>query len=167
MLSGPYTYRVSGDANADGVFSIFTGGENDLVYVPRDSADISLSDPGSWEALDSLIRSQRCLREQRGRIMRRNSCRDHWLTQLNVRLSKAFPAARGHSLELIADLFNTLSFIDRNWGHSAQSGATGLELIGYDEVNGRGIYKVLEVNPDEVRVKATRWRVQLGARYRF
>ena len=41
----------------------------------EDAADITLDDPAEWPALDSMIRSQRCLEAQRGHVMRRNSCR--------------------------------------------------------------------------------------------
>ena len=67
----PFTYVINGDANADGV-----GGagslKNDIVYVPKDAADIALVNPAQFAALDSFIERQRCLREQRGRLMTRS-----------------------------------------------------------------------------------------------
>ena len=89
---------------------------NDPIYVPRDAADITLEDPAQWEALDSYIESRPCLREQRGQLLRRNSCRDPWVSIMNARLSKVVPTTSGQSIELIADLFNVLNLFDRDWG---------------------------------------------------
>ncbi|HUR06458.1 MAG TPA: TonB-dependent receptor, partial [Nonomuraea sp.] len=63
---GPFSYIIDGDANADGLQLVGIG--NDIVYVPKDSADITLTNPDDWPMLDSLIRSQRCLSAQRGQL---------------------------------------------------------------------------------------------------
>jgi hypothetical protein len=166
----PYTYLIRGDANADGLELIGVG--NDIMYLPRDAADITLSDPAQWAGLDSVIRAQTCLSSQRGRIMRRNSCRGHWTTLLNARLSRPFGLGNGQSVELMADLFNALNLFDRSWGvqrtvASFQGDPEILELIGYDQANGRGIYNVFPVDRNVRDDGATRWRMQLGARFVF
>ena len=105
-------------------------------------------------------------------MMRRNSCRGHWATLLNARVSRPFALGHGQSLELIADVFNLLNLFDRDWGvqrtvASFQGDAEVLLLVGYDQANQRGIYQFFQ--PD-LRVRddgATRWRMQLGARYSF
>ena len=103
--------------------------------------------------------------------MRRNSCQAPWVTQLNARLTKTFPTARGQSLEVTADIFNLLNLLDSDWGVQRRLGygiATPLlGLVGYDQANGRGIYEVLPVNGGQRDDEATRWRMQLGARYSF
>ena len=158
----PYTYVIQGDVDADRYTF------NDIVYVPRDGADIALADPAQYPDLDRFIQSEPCLREQRGRLMRRNSCRDHWNTVVNARVSKIVPTARGQSIELIADLFNALNLFDRDWGvRRFVSNNELLELVGYDLLNGRGVYNVLPVDRNTVDAEATRWRVQVGARYTF
>ena len=111
---GPYSYMIDGDANADGLSLVGLG--NDIMYVPKDSADITLAAPEQWPILDTLIRGQKCLSAQRGHIMRRNSCRGSWTTLLNARVSKVIGMGQGHSLELITDLFNALNFFDHDWG---------------------------------------------------
>lgn len=166
-----YTYVVAGDANADGLGQF---GGNDAVYLPRNAADITLEDAAQWAGLDSLIRSQPCLRSQRGRIMRRNSCRGGWATMLNARGSKLFGLGGGKSLELTADLFNALNFFDHDWGvqrtvalEQAQGQPAILLLTGYDQANQRGVYDFLPPDRHVRDDEATRWRIQLGARYAF
>ncbi|MCI0686912.1 MAG: hypothetical protein L0Y54_06715, partial [Sporichthyaceae bacterium] len=83
---GPLTYRVAGDANADGVgpdgFRL-----NDPAYVRRDANDLTLADPAEWPVLDSLIRSDACLERQRGQLVERNSCRLPWIHDTRARLT--------------------------------------------------------------------------------
>ena len=45
----PFAYSVEGDANGDGTTL------NDLAYVPRDSGDVTLTNPGAYRALDAYI----------------------------------------------------------------------------------------------------------------
>lgn len=164
----PYTYLVSGDANADESDS-FNG--NDAVYVPKNAADIALTDPSQYALLNRIIESTPCLRSQRGQILRRNSCDNYWMTLLNARLSRAFALKGDRSIELIADIFNLANLLDSNWGVRRIGSLSGdvplLQLSGYDQVHQRGIYDVLTVDRNERDVDATRWRVQLGARLVF
>ena len=164
----PYTYLVSGDANAD-ESSSFDG--NDIVYVPKNAADITLTDPSKYTLLDRIIEGDPCLRSQRGRIMARNSCRNHWITLLNARLSRQFAVGGARSVEVIADLFNVANLLNSHWGIRYAGSLAGdvplLALRGYDQLHERGIYEVLTVDRTERDVDASRWRAQLGARYTF
>jgi hypothetical protein len=100
--------------------------------------------------------------------MRRNSCRDPWVTLINVRLSKVFPTLGGQSVELIADLFNALNLLDGDWGiRRFTEGSRILELVGYDAARGRGVYNFASRDPNVRDLEASRWRMQLGARYTF
>ena len=182
-LSGtPFTYVVSGDANADGVFG------NDLAYVARNRADMSMDGNGGNVAgfgtavqqdavfglLDSYINNEPCLQDNRGRLAPRNSCRNPWQNFLNARLSWAIPTLSGHTLEITADMLNVLNFINSGWGLLRQTG-TGFEeqnLIqqtGYDAANGRGIYALAIPTKNAVSINSigSRWVFQLGTRYTF
>ena len=55
-----YTWVVQGDANADGFWAL-EDPSNDVVFVPRHHADITLVDPAKFAALDRLIREESCL----------------------------------------------------------------------------------------------------------
>jgi len=125
--------------------------------------------------LDSLIQAQPCLERRRGHLMERNSCRQPWSSELDARLTKVLPTARGQSLELSADCFNLLNLLNRGWGLTRfTSGDSGgfaqtrlLELTGYDEVHGRGVYHLLAPNLREVDQAQSRWRLRLSVRYIF
>ena len=75
-------------------------------------------------------------------------------------------------MELTADLFNVLNLLDRDWGvwrtiATQQGDAEILWLVGYDEVHERGIYSFVPVDRNVRDDGATRWSMQLGARYNF
>jgi carboxypeptidase family protein/TonB-dependent receptor-like protein len=184
----PYTYVVDGDVNADGLNSAGnqTGiAGNDVVYVPRDvrpGGDVSLvvedetgtlvDAPDSvYAALDQFIQQQGCLRAQRGQLLRRNSCRNGWLSQVNVRLSKAVTVGAGHALEITADLFNLLNRLDGGWGRyrttSPEPELPMLRLRGYDAARGRGRYELALPPRRQLRDFESRWRMQLSLRYTF
>jgi hypothetical protein len=173
--STPFTYVVDGDANADG---FWPAGDpsNDVVYVPRDAADITLRDPAEFAQLDRLIEDEPCLRNQRGSLLDRNSCHDPWVHETQARLAKRFRLADSRALDLTADLFNVLNFLDSDWGVVRRTqGATAsynsvslLELVGYDASNGRGMYALVPgATNRHIDVEASRWRLQLGATLSF
>ena len=177
----PFTYTVSGDANADGM------GVNlrqDPAYVPRDRADITMDANGglaglgtpagqdsAYAALDAFIRSVPCLREQRGRIVARNSCRNPWFGTLNARLTKALPTAAGGSIDVAVDLYNVLNLLNSNWGISRYDGLTfGTDLVvlrGYDTTAGRGIYEFRLPPRNQVDDLVSRWQMEISVRYAF
>jgi hypothetical protein len=168
-ISGaPFTYVLLGDPNADGFApGASFGVSNDVVYVPRDAADITLADPAEFASLDRIIRGEPCLRDQRGRLLQRNSCHNPWGHDVEARVAKRFPLADRRVLEVTADLFNVLNFLDGDWGLVRQTEAQGngnavplLRLVGYDAAHGRGIYQVVPVFRQIDQ--GSRWSVQLG-----
>jgi hypothetical protein len=167
MSGAPYTYVAEGDPNADGFR--FEDVSNDVVYVPRDAADITLANPDEFAALDSVIRSERCLRDQRGRLLERNSCRDPWENETTARLSKLVHLTNRRTVEITVDLFNVLNFVDGDWGLVRQTvsdvgnAVRLLRLVGYDTPNSRGVYEFIPVARRQIDVDASRWRLQLGA----
>jgi hypothetical protein len=171
----PFNYTIDGDANADGF-------ANDAVYVPRDArpgGDVSLairdtldqlvpSLPEEYDRLDRFIQGERCLRGSRGQLVGRNSCRNPWINNTNVRISKLVRTLRGQSVELTLDVFNLLHLIDSNWGEvRGVEGTSLLRLIGYDAPLGRPIYTLQLPQRRVLDADASRWKLQLGARYRF
>ena len=167
-LSGtPFTYVVNGDINADG----FSG--NDAVYVPRSAPDISGLSAAQFATLDAFINGESCLRENRGRILPRNTCRNPWQNFFNARVSKVIPTMGGQSVEITADMLNVLNVLDSHWGLIRVTGQNEetnlLRLTGYDAVNQRGTYALNLPIRNQVTVNSlgSRWVFQLGARYAF
>ncbi len=174
------------DANGDG-----TRG-NDRVYIPRNRADISIDGNGgaagvgtaaqqdsAYAVLDAVINSYSCLESQRGRIALRNTCRNPARAVFDLRISKELRTVRGQSVELIADFFNVLNGINKNWGQATSLNATLLRIRGFDAANNRYVYEVnravdatgnisgfgqkfLETGADLAQFQA-----QLGVRYTF
>jgi hypothetical protein len=178
----PFTYTVQGDANADGIDYSATDAErflgglpNDIMYIPRDSSDITLATPSEWRVLNEFIESEPCLQTQRGRIMRRNTCRNPWTHLVDARLSHPIALPSGRTLGLMLDTFNVLNLLNAEWGVVRRTtdysqnvhAVTALQLVGYDTVRDRGVYNVSPVQRGRIDPDAGRWRVQLGARLSY
>ena len=61
---------------------------NDIMYIPRDAGGHHAEDPDHGPPSTASSARSPCLSSQRGAIMRRNSCRNHWESLLNARLSE-------------------------------------------------------------------------------
>ena len=162
----PYSYTMSGDANADGVSL------NDLFHVPRDSADVSLTNPERWGELDRYVESHACLRAQRGRIMAGNSCRNPAVLTLDGRLAKTVSLGGIQRMEIGVDVFNLPNLLNRDWGlvreTASNQSVAMLGVSGWDPAFNRPQYKFLPggLPVDNVAlVDASRWKIQLGMRY--
>lgn len=167
----PFTWIVNGDANADGV-------NNDALYVPRTDADITLANPEFWPALDHFIESQPCLRTQRGRIMRRNSCRNPAFLTADARVSREIAVGARHAT-LDMDVFNFPNLLNHSWGlvrettSRPQQTQTLLAVKGRDLVRNRPVYEVPTIDGQPVLpalvptvLDASRWRAQVTLRLR-
>jgi carboxypeptidase family protein/TonB-dependent receptor-like protein len=169
---GPFTWMVEGDANADGY-------ANDPVYVPAhpgSHGDIRLvvedaeghllpAASSEYARLAQVVREQSCLREQRGRLLRRNSCRNPWSSRTDARFSRLLGAGHGRTLEVTLDVFNLLHVLDADWG--VTRGVDDVFLLrfrGYDPVAGRGVYQYLRRVTRAPDIGGSRWRMQLGGR---
>lgn len=168
-----YAYVVNGDVNGDGITT------NDLVYVPRTASEISLTSATAWDSLNAFINREPCLREQRGTLMERNTCRNPWVSFVDLRLTKYIPTVSGQGLQISADVFNLLNLMDRDWGLVRETNLfeqrTLLNLAGYDTRgtpatdDDRGRYTLSGNNffRERVQVSPSRWRMQLGVKYLF
>jgi hypothetical protein len=172
----PYTWVVQGDVNGDGING------NDLVFVPKDQSQISLSgDPAmqaaKWDALNNFIQSQDCLQNARGGFVQRGACRNPWQNFLDMRFSWVSPnIIKDQHFEFQWDIFNVLNLLNSKWGHF--DSATGfethnsrfLQAVGYDTANNRPIYNFVApatVTTTIYSPTQSRWRMQLGLRYIF
>ena len=99
--------------------------------------------------------------------MRRNSCRSPWSSHTDERFSRLFQTLQGHTLELTLDIFNLAHLLDADWGLVRASDDRLFDLVGFDPVRRRGTYHLLNPARSFLLQDASRWRMQLGARYTF
>ncbi len=165
--SGPA--GTNGDANADGIAG------NDLVFVPADPSQITLSNPGAYDSLQAFISGQDCLAKARGQMLERNSCRNPWQDFFNLRFGWTTPQVKGSGIEITLDIFNFLNFLSSDWGLTKQvsafeEGPAFLSVAGYDTANDRPIYRFTQpavVTRTVYGQTQSRWTMQLGAKWRF
>jgi hypothetical protein len=182
--------------NADGV----TG--NDLIYIPTDVNDQSQIRFGTVTtsgqtftanqqaaALDALINKTPCLREQRGTIMKRNSCRLPFSNTWDLTVRQVIPTIAGQRLSLQMDIFNLGNALNKNWGQartnpgttnsnitlftttaiSSTDPAQGVPTVNY-AANALAFDPNRTGDPQQYRVFASTsnyWRMQIAARYSF
>ncbi|MGH2952281.1 MAG: hypothetical protein ACRDKX_09575, partial [Solirubrobacterales bacterium] len=159
---------------------------NDAVYVPANAApggDIVLVEPDAqgnllpapgseYARLDDFIRADPCLREHRGRLLSRNSCRNPWFGSINARLSKSVSTGAGQSLQLTVELYNLLNLLSRKWGQYRVTFGNNpsvpmLRLAGYHTSGGRGVYELGLPARNEVQDLESRWQAEFSVRYVF
>jgi hypothetical protein len=140
-----YTYggSSSGDMNGDGI-------GNDAIYVPkdvRDSNQIIFVTNGTTtiaqqqDALEAFINSHKCLKDQVGTIMQRNSCSEPFHHTFNFSLRQRlggllgfWKGAKDSQLDRIQfqwDIFNAANFINRSWGSYPSAGFGATNLLSY------------------------------------
>lgn len=192
----------SGDLNADGVQG------NDLIYVPTNvndttqirfqgistsasAADQAASVVQQRIAFNNFIERTKCLREQRGQIMERNSCRNPWQNVLDASFRQSLPSIGGHTLSVQLDVFNFLNLLNENWGERRFAGSnTQVNLLTHQRqvaangststtnpstLNGQGTngfsQGVFTFTPTTTLYNSqnvsSNYQLQLGARYSF
>jgi hypothetical protein len=130
-----------------------------------------MSTPADYALYDAYINNEACLSQNRGRLLPRNTCRNHWQNLLNARVSKSIGTVHGQSVEITADMLNVLNLLNSSWGLQRQTSTFEtqflLQLQGWDTANQRGIYSFLPQlkNQAQTGVGTSRWLLQLGLRY--
>lgn len=133
----PYTYVSNGDLNGDNRTL------NDPIYVPTGLNDpkapvfvpfnrtvtvngqsvaqgVSAGDQAA--AFDAFITNTKCLRQSRGRILTRNTCRTPWTNQLDVSLEQPVRTFRGQNFSVRVDAISFGNFVNENLGRQIASG---------------------------------------------
>ncbi|RJY10012.1 TonB-dependent receptor [Aurantiacibacter aquimixticola] len=109
-----------------------------------------------------------------GRSIVRNSCRNKWSYDLDLRFSQELPFLGSLTglvqdrIELFADFDNFLNFID-DGANLVRLRGDFVDLVDID-VDDEGRYDITGFNPDDNEFIATSssiWRIQVGVRYEF
>ena len=179
----PYDYVVNGDPNGDGVTL------NDPIYIPknvRDPAEIQFQDikdskgnvlftvAQQQDAFDNFINTTKCLRDQRGHLMSRNSCDNPWTNSVNVALRQSLRTIGMQNVSLELQVFNFLNLLNNRWGLQPSAGFGSQSLLTYrgktgaDLVSGQPIYTF---DPNYVKFLSNNifsvYQIQLQAKYTF
>jgi len=123
----PFDYINYSDMNGDGNYN------NDPIYVPTDATDpnqMRFSDIKSGstvkytaaeeaQAFNDFIDGTPCLRNARGTILQRNSCRAPWSNVVNVSVRQSLSAFHSQRASVQLDVFNFLNMLNKNWGQQA------------------------------------------------
>ena len=139
----PIHYLVGGssfgDVNGDGI-------GNDLLYIPKNVTDPdeimfvqsgTLTPEAQAAAFDKFISDNKCLNDQRGKIMARHSCREPFRNTFNlslrqslgkVGLANAMHAPALNNITVQMDVFNLANLINPDWGKIRSAGANSAIL---------------------------------------
>jgi hypothetical protein len=138
-ISGfPIDYTVGAGAGSSGDLNGDLVTTNDPIYVPINATDpnefkigsqtggVFTQDVAAAQAFDAFISGQKCLNDQRGHIMKRNSCTTPWQNRLDFSIRQSLPQVRGQDFTIQLDLVNfanalgeVLQHVDgheRDWG---------------------------------------------------
>jgi hypothetical protein len=112
----PFSYVYRGDMNGDGYPGLGPAFDrtNDLIYVPAVSTEVPAG-PATYQILSNALESDKCLRENRGDLLRRNACRSPWQHRLDLRMSHTVLRG-GTEIRLEGDVINFLNLIRSGWG---------------------------------------------------
>ncbi|UYZ61384.1 TonB-dependent receptor [Hymenobacter weizhouensis] len=125
---GRFSYLYGGDVNGDGA-----GGNNDLIYIPRNRGEIILRDltffagtpqqytytaDQQYADLDAYINQDEYLRNRRGEYAERNGGEFPWLHQVDLKLIQDifYNETNRHTLQLSLDIFNVGNLLNSEWG---------------------------------------------------
>jgi outer membrane receptor for ferrienterochelin and colicin len=190
-----------GDMNADGIVG------NDLIYIPNDvnnqeeirfsqlvltnvtpGVNDTLTAANQAAAFNSLIESTECLRNSRGKILERNSCRLPFSNNFDLSLRQNVPLIRGEQrLAVQLDIFNFGNLLNEEWGqqqvspygtfnnisllqHTASSTNAPATAVPTVQLNYRTLdpTKSGTIKPYSVgNFVGNYWRMQLSARVSF
>lgn len=186
FTAGRYSYVYSGDLNGDN-----SGGNNDLLYVPRNSTEIALTDitnsDGSkytaaqqWADLDTYINQDKYLSSRRGKYADRNGAVMPWRGQLDIRILQDFyikAGTRTNTIQISLDIFNVGNLINSDWG--VMKAVNRPNLITFKGYDGFGVPQfqfpylnattktpLTSTYRDDLGI-LSRWQMQLGLRYIF
>jgi hypothetical protein len=122
-------------------------------------------------AFERLVRTTSCLRQQRGRIMRRNSCRGPWVQTNSVSVRQQLPNWGSGTPSLQLEVFNFLNLLNGNWGRYRTPNTALLTHVGQTAGLPWETQPIFRFDPNMRRYEsqnpASNYQIQLAARYSF
>ena len=130
----PYTYIANGDLNGDGLTL------NDPIYIPNNAAEMVFTQATlggksrtpfeQAAAFERYIEAEPCLRDNRGKIMERNTCTAPWTNMVNLSARQSLSTFRMQNVMLQLDIFNFLNLLNSDWGLQRSPGTSPITLLG-------------------------------------
>ena len=161
--------------------------ENILAYIPTGVNDPNISPLSNAAAVASFVDavynnvgivSDLNCKFTPGQTVERNTCRNPWSFDLDLRISQELPflgkltGIKQDRIEVFADVVNALNFLDAEWNSvrtlGGNDGRVALVNGSYDP-QGRYIINTFTPAPglaSTVQAPSV-WRIQFGARYEF
>lgn len=168
----PYSYTYNGDVNGD------TWTQNDLIYIPRDSTEIhfagtaQISSAQSYQNFNNFINMVSCLRNHRGEVFERNTCRLPWTNRFDLKFAQNL-SLMDRTAQFTLDVINVGNLLNREWGRqyfiSNQSDLL-LSTSGTTvDSNGHRTYAAFSPRTNAFNLSDldSRYQVQLGLRIGF
>ena len=161
--------------------------ENILAYIPTGVNDPNISPLSNAAAVASYVNAiytgQGIVSELNcqftpGQTVARNTCRNPWQFDMDLRISQELPfigkvtGIKRDRVELFADFANVLNLINEDWNAvRTLGGGDGRVALVTGSYDAQGRYVINNFNASRARADtveaATAWRIQLGARYEF
>ena len=161
-----------------------------LVYIPKDVAeattlfkDITGGATAATQAQNfmNFVAGDTYLSSRQGNFTERNGGRTPWNTNLDLRLLHDISFKVGdnkvHTIELSLDIFNFTNLLNKDWGWSYfvpntfnSTSSVGLNVAAASKIDGttNPTYSWKQpLTPYSIDQLASRWQMQLGARYSF
>ena len=184
---GAASYTYGGDLNNDGLSG------NDLIYVPKDKADIVLeganaSDTRSadvlWGQLNAYINQDPYLSQHRGEYAERNGLLLPFYKRLDLNFTQDINvkvSGKTNTLRFSFDIFNFGNLLNKNWGATQFANRTALLNFKRVETAGANAGKPVFSFPyldatNQIPMTSSfqkstgagsRYQVQFGVRYIF
>lgn len=178
----PYSWAFRNDVNGD------SRGNNDLFYVPSGPGDVIFSnanftdaasivnDPMVEAAFFEFMAANPGLARFAGSVADRNSERNRWVNQFDIRITQQLPGFfRDNKAEIYLDILNVGNLINKDWGHIEEIGFPSARRVatyrGIDPNTGKYVYGFNPNQVDSAFIRddtgESRWAAQVGFRYRF
>lgn len=179
----PYSYTFdngavfndSASGNDNALFYVPSGlNDPNVVYVDNVSGgNVTQTAAAAAAGLDAYINADKCLSKNRGRSIARNTCRNDWFYDVDLRLSQELPGPGSFfgvkdKIQVFADFNNFLNLLDDGANVFRSRNYTAPLITG--GVNSSGQYVMRNFQPDDTEFpnfSASLWRIQLGVRYEF
>lgn len=153
-----------------------TGQANSLAYIPKDLTQAQQLIPTGTQAADfmAFVESDSYLKTRKGTFTERNGGRTPWNNTMDLRFLHEFKLKGRQSIQISYDIINFLNLLNKNLGYYYFSPNTfnstasiGLSRATNPATGDPTFTWSRPTTPYSIDPLASRWQMQLGARYSF